>query len=94
MYTQNGYKAGSELEDAGEFPNQKLEGPLPCLSLLGRKPTLHRTQSSDRDSSPETMFKKIQSWITDFEPKRNINRTIRMGIAKDYPFLPRATPLS
>ena len=35
------------------------------------------------------MFRKIQDWVNEFETERNINRTVRMGIA-DYPFLPRA----
>lgn len=89
MYTQNGYKAGLELEDAfGDFLKSKLEGPARVYHFSDAN-LLYIEPNSDRDSSPEAMFLKIQSWVNDFEPERNINRTIRMGIA-DYPFLPRA----
>ncbi|MEZ8010050.1 MULTISPECIES: lipopolysaccharide assembly protein LapB [Vibrio] len=89
MYTQNGYKAGLELEDAfGEFLKSKLEGPARVYHFSDAN-LLYIEPNADRDSSPEAMFRKIQSWINHFEPERNINRTVRMGIA-DYPFLPRA----
>ncbi|CAV19551.1 MULTISPECIES: tetratricopeptide repeat protein [Vibrio] len=89
MYTQNGYKAGLELEDAfGEFLKSKLEGPARVYHFSDAN-LLYIEPNADRDTSPEAMFRKIQSWINHFEPERNINRTVRMGIA-DYPFLPRA----
>lgn len=89
MYTQNGYKAGLELEDAfGEFLKSKLEGPARVYHFSDAN-LLYIEPNADRDLSPEAMFKKIQSWVNHFEPERNINRTVRMGIA-DYPFLPRA----
>lgn len=89
MYTQNGYKAGLELEDAfGEYLKTKLDGPSRIYHFSDAN-LLYIEPNSDRDASPEAMFRKIQSWISDFEPERNINRTIRVGIA-DYPFLPRA----
>ncbi|MGF1743733.1 tetratricopeptide repeat protein [Vibrio minamisatsumaniensis] len=89
MYTQNGYKAGLELEDAfGNFIKSKLDG-LARVYHFSDANLLYIESNSDRDSSPEEMFLKIQSWINHFEPERNINRTVRMGIA-DYPFLPRA----
>ncbi|GMM88217.1 tetratricopeptide repeat protein [Vibrio fortis] len=89
MYTQNGYKAGLELEDAfGEYLKTKLDGPSRIYHFSDAN-LLYIEPNSDRDASPEAMFRKIQSWISDFEPERNMNRTIRVGIA-DYPFLPRA----
>ncbi|WKY57470.1 tetratricopeptide repeat protein [Vibrio sp. SNU_ST1] len=89
MYTQNGYKAGLELEDAfGEFLKSKLEGPARVYHFSDAN-LLYIEPNADRDLSPEAMFRKIQSWVNHFEPERNINRTVRMGIA-DYPFLPRA----
>ncbi|MEZ8084739.1 tetratricopeptide repeat protein [Vibrio sp. 1S139] len=89
MYTQNGYKAGLELEDAfGEFLKSKLEGPARVYHFSDAN-LLYIEPNADRDLSPEDMFRKIQSWVNDFETERNINRTVRMGIA-DYPFLPRA----
>lgn len=89
MYTQNGYKAGLELEVAfGEFLKSKLEGPSRVYHFSDAN-LLYIEPNADRDTSPEAMFRKIQSWINHFEPERNINRTVRMGIA-DYPFLPRA----
>ncbi|WP_299688337.1 tetratricopeptide repeat protein [uncultured Vibrio sp.] len=89
MYTQNGYKAGLELESAfGEFLKSKLEGPARIYHFSDAN-LLYIEPNSDRNASPEVMFRKIQSWIESFETQRNINRTIRMGIA-DYPFLPRA----
>jgi tetratricopeptide (TPR) repeat protein len=88
-YTQNGYKAGLELERAfGEYLKEQLEGPARIYHFSDSN-LLYIEPSSNRDSSPEVVFRKIQSWISEFEPKRNINRTIYMGIA-DYPFLPKA----
>ncbi|UTT84087.1 tetratricopeptide repeat protein [Vibrio pelagius] len=89
MYTQNGYKAGLELEDAfGEYLKTKLDEPSRIYHFSDAN-LLYIEPNSDRNASPEAMFRKIQSWISDFEPARNMNRTIRVGIA-DYPFLPRA----
>lgn len=89
MYTQNGYKAGLELENAfGEFLKSKLEGPARVYHFSDSN-LLYIEPNSDRDLSPEAIFMKIQSWVNHFEPERNINRIVRMGIA-DYPFLPRA----
>ncbi|MDN3614954.1 MAG: tetratricopeptide repeat protein [Vibrio gallaecicus] len=89
MYTQNGYKAGLELEEAfGAFLKSKLEGPARIYHFSDAN-LLYIEPNSERNTSPESMFRKVQSWIVEFEPERNINRNIRVGIA-DYPFLPRA----
>ncbi|MBW3694314.1 tetratricopeptide repeat protein [Vibrio sp. T187] len=89
MYIQNGYKAGLELEEAfGVFLKSKLDDPARIYHFSDAN-LLYIEPSTDRNQSPETVFNKIQSWISDFEPERKMNRNIRMGIA-DYPFLPRA----
>lgn len=89
MYIQNGYKAGLELEEAfGAFLKSKLDGPARIYHFSDAN-LLYIEPNSDRNQSPEMIFQKIQSWISEFEPERKANRNIRMGIA-DYPFLPRA----
>ncbi|WP_394247926.1 tetratricopeptide repeat protein [Vibrio profundi] len=89
MYIQNGYKAGLELEEAfGAFLKSKLDGPARIYHFSDAN-LLYIEPNSDRNKSPEMIFQKIQSWISEFEPERKANRNIRMGIA-DYPFLPRA----
>ncbi|MGL6261054.1 tetratricopeptide repeat protein [Vibrio sp. WXL103] len=89
LYLQHGYEAGLKLEQAfGAYLSTKVKNPARIYhysdaNLLYIEPKGHPEQS------PEDLFNKVQSWIDDFEPNLDLNRTVRMGIA-DYPFLPRA----
>ncbi len=91
MYTQNGYKAGLELEDwFGEVPQVETGRSISRLPLLGCPPALYRTEFRSWFIAWSLLCSKGKfnlGWI-EFETERNINRTVRMGIA-DYPFLPR-----
>ncbi|PMH37502.1 hypothetical protein BCU68_07765 [Vibrio sp. 10N.286.49.B3] len=89
MYMRYGYKAGLELEEAfGSHLANKIDEP-DRLYHFSDTNLLYIERNADRDESPEVMFNKVQGWINDFEPTKQLNKTIRMGMA-DYPFLPRA----
>lgn len=88
MYLQNGYKAGLELERAfGEFIRNKIESPARIYHFSDAN--LLYIEPSIKPRTAESLFEEIQGWVNEFEPKRKINRIVRIGMA-NYPFLPRA----
>ncbi|MGR5362308.1 tetratricopeptide repeat protein [Vibrio mediterranei] len=88
MYLQNGYKSGLELERAfGEFIRGKIESPARIYHFSDAN--LLYIEPSIKPRTAESLFEEIQSWVDEFEPNRNINRIVRVGMA-NYPFLPRA----
>ncbi|MGV2987471.1 tetratricopeptide repeat protein [Vibrio sp. E150_011] len=88
MYLQNGYKAGLELERAfGEFIRNKIDNPSRIYHFSDAN--LLYIEPSIKPRTAESLFDEIQSWVTEFEPNRKINRIVRVGMA-NYPFLPRA----
>jgi hypothetical protein len=89
MYLQYGYTAGLELERAfGEFLKGKLSGNTRLFHFTDAN-LLYVENNQDRDTPPHELFERIKSWVDEFQPSRDLNRIIRMGIA-DYPFLPKA----
>jgi hypothetical protein len=89
MYLQYGYTAGLELERAfGNFLKEKLGDNMRLFHFTDAN-LLYVEKNQDRDAPPQELFDQIKSWIDEFQPSRDLNRIIRMGIA-DYPFLPRA----
>ena len=89
MYLQHGYEEGLKLERAfGEYLRERVEHPARIYHFSDAN-LLYIEPNSEQETDPELVFNKIQQWVAEFEPKRNINRIIRMGMA-DYPFLPRA----
>ncbi len=89
MYLQYGYTAGLELERAfGNFLKEKLGDNVRLFHFTDAN-LLYVEKNQDRDAPPQELFEQIKSWIDEFQPSRDLNRIIRMGIA-DYPFLPRA----
>ncbi|WP_390902887.1 tetratricopeptide repeat protein [Vibrio qingdaonensis] len=88
MYLQNGYKAGLELERAfGEFVRNKIDHPARIYHFSDAN--LLYIEPSIKPRTAESLFEEIQSWVSEFEPDRKINRIVRVGMA-NYPFLPRA----
>ncbi|MGF1747507.1 tetratricopeptide repeat protein [Vibrio cionasavignyae] len=88
MYLQNGYKAGLELERAfGEFVRSKIDHPARIYHFSDAN--LLYIEPSIKPRTAESLFDEIQSWVSEFEPNRKINRIVRVGMA-NYPFLPRA----
>ncbi|MCL9773271.1 tetratricopeptide repeat protein [Vibrio sp. S4B1] len=88
MYLQNGYKAGLELERAfGEFIRSKIDHPARIYHFSDAN--LLYIEPSIKPRTAESLFDEIQSWVSEFEPDRKINRIVRVGMA-NYPFLPRA----
>jgi hypothetical protein len=89
MYLQHGYEEGLKLERAfGEYLRERVKHPARIYHFSDAN-LLYIEPNSEQETDPELVFNKIQQWVAEFEPKRNINRIIRMGMA-DYPFLPRA----
>jgi tetratricopeptide (TPR) repeat protein len=89
MYLQYGYTAGLELERAfGNFLNDKLNDNTRLFHFTDAN-LLYIEKNQDHSTPPEVLFEQIKRWINEFQPERDLNRIIRMGIA-DYPFLPRA----
>jgi hypothetical protein len=89
MYLQYGYTAGLELERSfGNFLNSKLNDNTRLFHFTDAN-LLYIERNQDHTTPPDVLFEKMKSWINEFQPARDLNRVIRMGIA-DYPFLPRA----
>lgn len=89
MYLQYGYTAGLQLEQAfGKFLTEKLNDNTRLFHFTDAN-LLYIEKNQDQSTAPEVLFEQIKSWINEFQPSRDLNRVIRMGIA-DYPFLPRA----
>lgn len=89
MYLQHGYQEGLKLERAfGDYLRERVEYPARIYHFSDAN-LLYIEPNSERTTNPEQLFEKIQQWVFDFEPDRQLNRIIRIGMA-DYPFLPRA----
>ncbi|MGX9418757.1 tetratricopeptide repeat protein [Vibrio sp. RC27] len=89
MYLQYGYTAGLELEQSfGQFLTDKLNDDMRLFHFTDAN-LLYIEKNRDTNTPPHQLFEQIKMWIDEFQPSRDINRVIRMGIA-DYPFLPRA----
>ncbi|MDR9830132.1 tetratricopeptide repeat protein [Vibrio sp. FNV 38] len=89
LYLQHGYKAGLELEQSfGAYLNNKIQAPARIYHYSDAN-LLYIEPKSVPETTPEQLFDKVQSWISEFEVEKTLNRTVRIGIA-DYPFLPRA----
>ena len=89
MYLQHGYQEGLKLERAfGDFLKERVTHPARIYHFSDAN-LLYIEPNSEQNTQPEQVFEKIQQWILEFEPERQINRIIRIGMA-DYPFLPRA----
>lgn len=89
MYLQHGYQEGLKLErEFGEYLKKKIEHPARMYHFSDAN-LLYIEHNTEESTDPEAVFNKVQQWVTDFNPEKNINRIIRIGMA-DYPFLPRA----
>ncbi len=89
MYLNGGYKAGLELEsEFGAFIKPKIIKPA-RLYHFSDALFLYVEPNTNPDKEPEQIFYKILGWINEFKTEKNIDKSIRAGIA-DYPFLPRA----
>lgn len=89
IYLHHGYSEGLKLEQAfGQFLRSTIHNPARIYHFSDTH-LLYIESASEADQAPETLFDKVQQWIEDFEPTRELDRTIRVGIS-DYPFLPRA----
>ena len=89
MYLNGGYHAGLELEsEFGTFIKSKIVRPA-RLYHFSDALFLYVEPNTDPDRAPEELFNKITGWIDEFKTDKEIDKSIRAGIA-DYPFLPRA----
>ncbi|MFB9133463.1 tetratricopeptide repeat-containing diguanylate cyclase [Vibrio olivae] len=89
IYLKHGYEEGLKLEKAfGDYMKEHIEEPARIYHFSDSN-FLYIEPNTDRDRDPAQLVDKIQKWIEDFLPQRNLDRIIRVGIA-DYPFLPRA----
>lgn len=89
MYLEHGYTAGLELEQAfGAYLKQKLTNNTRLFHFSDAN-LIYIEDNLDRDTPPEALFDKFKQWVDEFQPSRELNRVIRLGIA-DYPFLPKA----
>lgn len=88
-YLQRGYSAGLRLEaEFGKFIKTKLESPARLYHFADGM-FLYVEPNTNPDKTAAELFAQVQTWVNEFQPEREIERTIRAGIA-DYPFLPRA----
>lgn len=89
MYLQHGYQEGLKLErEFGDYLKKKIDHPARMYHFSDAN-LLYIEHNTEESTDPEAVFNKVQQWVTDFNPEKNINRIIRIGMA-DYPFLPRA----
>ncbi|GAK87001.1 hypothetical protein JCM19238_4610 [Vibrio ponticus] len=89
LHMQHGYLEGLKLEkEFGAYLQEKVTSPARVYHFSDAH-LLYIEPNSDRNSSPEVLVNKVQQWINEFKPQRNLNRVVRLGMV-DYPFLPRA----
>ncbi len=88
-YLQQGYNAGLGLESKfGKFIKTKLESPARLYHFADGM-FLYVEPEVNPNKTVSELFEQVYRWIHEFEPKMNLDRTIRAGIA-EYPFLPKA----
>ena len=89
MYLQHGYQTGLKIENAfGEYLKDNIISPARIYHFSDAN-LLYIEPNGEKATNPEVLFEMIQKLVSEFEPQRRLNRTVRVGIA-DYPFLPRA----
>ena len=89
MYLQHGYQMGLKIENAfGEYLKENIISPARIYHFSDAN-LLYIEPNGEKATNPEVLFEMIQKLVSEFEPQRRLNRTVRVGIA-DYPFLPRA----
>lgn len=89
VYLKQGYQAGLDVEKQfGDYMKELIIKPA-RLYHFSDGLFLYIEPKGEAQNTPEYFCEKIQNWINQFEPNRNIDRHFRMGIA-EYPFLPRA----
>lgn len=89
IYFKEGYQTALNIEKQfGDYMKNQITRPA-RLYHFSDGLFLYIEPKGKVHNTPDHFCKKIQDWIDQFSPEKNIDRHFRMGMA-EYPFLPRA----